>query len=153
MAQNLEKRNLQKLLGNMIMYTYIPVSSFHILQKHHYRCTLVCTTVLNANSDKSWLEKQSLLTREHSLPQPVLRIRDVYPGSRILIFIHPGSRIPNPNFRELSDKFLGKKFYNSLTTDPNFYLQHLKNRIIFNFMKFVATKKDMTTNFFHPSLL
>ncbi len=25
---------------------------------------------------------------------PVLRIRDVYPGSRILIFTHPGSRIP-----------------------------------------------------------
>ncbi len=27
---------------------------------------------------------------------PVLRIRDVYPGSRILIFIHPGSRISDP---------------------------------------------------------
>jgi hypothetical protein len=26
----------------------------------------------------------------------VLRIRDVYPGSRILIFTHPGSRIPDP---------------------------------------------------------
>jgi hypothetical protein len=26
----------------------------------------------------------------------LLRIRDVYPGSRILIFIHPGSRIPDP---------------------------------------------------------
>ncbi len=26
---------------------------------------------------------------------PVLRIRDVYPGSRILIFTHPGSRIPD----------------------------------------------------------
>ena len=25
-----------------------------------------------------------------------LRIRDVYPGSRILIFTHPGSRIPDP---------------------------------------------------------
>jgi hypothetical protein len=25
-----------------------------------------------------------------------LRIRDVYPGSRNLIFIHPGSRIPDP---------------------------------------------------------
>jgi hypothetical protein len=27
---------------------------------------------------------------------PVLRIRDAYPGSRILIFTHPGSRIPDP---------------------------------------------------------
>jgi hypothetical protein len=26
----------------------------------------------------------------------VLRIRDVYPGSRILIFTHPGSRISDP---------------------------------------------------------
>jgi hypothetical protein len=26
---------------------------------------------------------------------PVLRIRDVYHGSRILIFTHPGSRIPD----------------------------------------------------------
>ena len=26
----------------------------------------------------------------------MLRIRDVYPGSRILIFTHPGSRIPDP---------------------------------------------------------
>jgi hypothetical protein len=26
---------------------------------------------------------------------PVLRIRDVYPGSRIWVFSHPGSRIPD----------------------------------------------------------
>ncbi len=30
------------------------------------------------------------------LQYPVLRIRDVYPGSRILIFTHPGSRISGP---------------------------------------------------------
>jgi hypothetical protein len=29
----------------------------------------------------------------------VLRIRDVYPGSRILIFTHPGSRISDPRSR------------------------------------------------------
>ncbi len=29
----------------------------------------------------------------------VLRIRDVYPGSRILIFIHPGSRNSDPGSR------------------------------------------------------
>jgi hypothetical protein len=28
--------------------------------------------------------------------QSVLWIRDVYPGSRILNFVHPGSRIPDP---------------------------------------------------------
>jgi hypothetical protein len=30
------------------------------------------------------------------LKKSVLRIRDVYPGSRILIFTHPGSLIPDP---------------------------------------------------------
>jgi hypothetical protein len=44
--------------------------------------------------------------------------------------------------------FLGKKFYNSLKI-----LQHFKNKIIYNFVKFMATKKGMKTNFFHPSLL
>jgi hypothetical protein len=45
---------------------------------------------------------------------------------------------------------LGKKFYNSLKTGPNFFLRHFKNKIIFNFVKLVATKKGMTTNFFSP---
>jgi hypothetical protein len=45
---------------------------------------------------------------------------------------------------------LGKTFYNSLKTGPNFFLQHLKNKIIFNFVKFVAIKKGLTTNFFSP---
>jgi hypothetical protein len=67
--------------------------------------------------------------------------------------VFSGSRIPAPYFLELSDKFLGKKFYNSLKTGPIF-LQHLKNKIMFNFVKFVATKKGLTTNFFfNPSLL
>ncbi len=73
---------------------------------------------------------------------------DPDPGSGIGFFPDPGSRIPTPYFLELSDKFLGKKFYNSLKTGPNFFLQHLKNNIIFNFVKFVATKKGLTTNFF-----
>jgi hypothetical protein len=75
-------------------------------------------------------------------------------GSGISFFPDPGSRIPDlgsristPNFFEFSDKFLGKKFYNSLKTGPNFFLQHLKNKIIFNFVKFVATKTGLTTNF------
>jgi hypothetical protein len=42
--------------------------------------------------------------------------------------------------------------YNSLKTGPYFFLQHFKNKIIFTFVKFVATKKDMPTIFFNPSL-
>jgi hypothetical protein len=37
-----------------------------------------------------------------------------------------------------------------LKTGPNFFLQHSKNRIIFNFVKFVATKIGLTINFFTP---
>jgi hypothetical protein len=36
----------------------------------------------------------------------VLRIRDVYPGSRILIFLHPGSRIS-----EIRDPRSGKNLF------------------------------------------
>ncbi len=63
------------------------------------------------------------------------------PGSGIGFFRIPdlGSRIPNSYFCELSDNFLGKKFYNSLKIGPNFFLQHLKTKIMFNFVKFVAT--------------
>jgi hypothetical protein len=31
-----------------------------------------------------------------------------------------------------------------------FFLQHFKNKIIFNFVKFVDTKKGITTHFFSP---
>jgi hypothetical protein len=42
------------------------------------------------------------------------------------------------------------KYYNSLKTGPNFFLQHFKNKIILKFVKFVATKKGLTINFFSP---
>ncbi len=37
-----------------------------------------------------------------------------------------------------------------MKTGPVFFLQHFKNKIIYNFVKFVATKKGLTTNFFSP---
>jgi hypothetical protein len=58
---------------------------------------------------------------------------DPDPGSGIGFFPDIGSLIPNPGFRiptpyflELSDKFLGKKFYNSLKTGPNFFSSAFK---------------------------
>jgi len=45
---------------------------------------------------------------------------------------------------------LGKKFYNSLKTGPNIFLQHFKNKIIFNFVKLMATKKGMSNHYFSP---
>ncbi len=76
------------------------------------------------------------------------------PGSGIRNRFFPdlGSRIPTPYFLELSDKFLGKKFCNSLKTGPNFFLQHLQKKIIYNFVKFVVTKKGLTINFFFTPL-
>ncbi len=53
---------------------------------------------------------------------------DPDPGSGIGFFPDPGTRILTPYFLELSDKFSGKKFYNSLKTGPNFFVQHLKNQ-------------------------
>jgi hypothetical protein len=82
-------------------------------------------------------------------PGPGLfRPMDSNPGSGIGFF--SGYRIPNPYFWELSDNFWGKKFYNSLKIGPNFVFQQFRNKIIFNFVKFVATKKGLTTNFFSP---
>ncbi len=75
------------------------------------------------------------------------------PGSGIRNRFFPdslGSRITNPYFWELSENFLVKKFYDSLKIDLNFFLQHIKTKIIYNFVKFVATYKVMTTNFFSP---
>ncbi len=45
---------------------------------------------------------------------------------------------------------LVKMFYNSLKIGPNFFLQQFKTELICNFVKFVATYKVMTTNFFSP---
>jgi hypothetical protein len=44
---------------------------------------------------------------------------------------------------------LGKKLYNFFEL-AKFFSSTLKNEIICNFVKFVATKKGMTTNFFSP---
>jgi hypothetical protein len=77
-------------------------------------------------------------------------------GSRIRRHFDTWIQIPDPKplFLKLSDKLFGKKLYNSLKTGPNFFLQHFKNKIIYNFVKSVATKKDLATNyFFHPFLL
>jgi hypothetical protein len=48
---------------------------------------------------------------------------------------------------------LSKKFYNSLKIGQNYFLQYFKNKIIYNFVKFAATKNGIKTNFFQPSPL
>ena len=81
------------------------------------------------------------------IPDLGSRISD--PGSRIPDL---GSRIPDPNpnpdFWGLGDNFLGKNFNNSWKIGPNFFLRHIKNKIIFSFVKFVATKNGLTKKIF-----
>jgi hypothetical protein len=45
--------------------------------------------------DQVRINRQNTKVPQKPIRNPVLRIRDVYPGSRILIFTHPGSRIPD----------------------------------------------------------
>jgi hypothetical protein len=70
--------------------------------------------------------------RKTSVVKAVLQIRIRDPGSGA--FLTPGSGIRNRFFPVKS---------------PIFF-QHFKNKIIYNFVKFVATKKGMTTNLFSP---
>ncbi len=77
--------------------------------------------------------------------------KKTYYGSRDHKVTESRIRIRNTvrnRFLRAYDKFVGKKFYNSLKTDPHFFLQHFKNKIIYNFVKSVAAKKGMITNFF-----
>jgi hypothetical protein len=72
---------------------------------------------------------------------PVLRIRDVYPGSRILIFTHPGSRIPDPGSKN-SKKREGRK----KICCHNFICSHKFHQIA-NYFCFEVLKKKIWVNF------
>ncbi len=84
-------------------------------------------------------------------------VADPDPGSGIWdpgsgAFLTPGSGIRDPGSRvqtHIFDNFLGKKFYNSLKIYPIFF-QTSRNKIIYDFVKFVAIKKGLTRNFFSP---
>ncbi len=68
----------------------------------------------------------------------VLRIRDVYPGSRILIFVHLGSQIPDP---KTATKERGEKKFVVLS----FFVAN-KNHKIENYINFELVKKKIWAN-------
>jgi hypothetical protein len=86
----------------------------------------------------------------------VLRIRDVYPGSRILIFTHPGSRIPDLGSRiQKQQQKTGVKkicFHNFLCSHKfhknatYFSFEVLKKKIWANFQRIIElfTQKIVT---------
>jgi hypothetical protein len=76
----------------------------------------------------------------------VWRIRDVYPGSRILIFTHPGSRIQNSSKRERWKKIICHTFLCSHKVHKivnYFSYEVLKKKILANFQRIIElfTKK------------
>jgi hypothetical protein len=80
---------------------------------------------------------------------PVLRIRDVYPGSRILIFTHPGSRIQKQQQKTGVKIFFCQTFFCSHKfhkTDYYFIFNMLKKKIWPNFPRIIEvfTQKIVT---------
>ncbi len=70
----------------------------------------------------------------------MLRIRDVYPGSHILIFTHPGSWIPDPKTvtKERGEKNVCQTFFCSHKFHKNvnyFIFEMLKKKILANFQR------------------
>ncbi len=70
----------------------------------------------------------------------MLRIRDVYPGSRILIFTHPGSRIPDPGPKTATKERGEKNFCHT------FLCSHKFHKIV-NYFSFEVLKKNIWANF------
>jgi hypothetical protein len=76
---------------------------------------------------------------------PVLRIPDVYPGFRILIFVHPGSRISNPGSKN-SNKRGGEKnllsylfcSHKNHKTENYIYLELVEKKIWANLQRILA---------------
>ena len=69
--------------------------------------------------------------------QSVLRIRDVYPGYRILMFTHPGSRISDPGSKNRNKRDRWKKI------SCNTYLCSHKFHKIVNYVSFEVLKKQI----------
>jgi hypothetical protein len=85
----------------------------------------------------------TILQKPKLLSIAVLRIRDVYPGSRILIFTHPGSRISDPGSRipKQEEKRVVKKNY-----CHTFFCSHKFHKIV-NYFIFEMLNKKIWANF------
>jgi hypothetical protein len=92
--------------------------------------------------------KPSALKREHTAFQnmkflnffSVLRIRDVYPGSRIQIFTHPGSRVQKQQQKRGVKIFFFHTFFCSHKfhiTENYFIFEMLKKKIWANFKRII----------------
>ncbi len=87
------------------------------------------------------LSVQWLTPWTHSSTRPVLRIRDVYPGSWILIFTHLGSQISDPRSKNNNKREGWKKI-----CFHNFLCSHKFHKIA-NYFSFEVLKKKIWANF------
>jgi hypothetical protein len=114
----LTPKNGFKALGNMILVVH-PESRIRILTFYPSRILDPGVKKAPDPDPQHWIEGSGSrpLTNESrsrrlktygsygsGSPTPVLRIRDVYPGSRILICTHPGSRISDPGSKNSSEQ-------------------------------------------------
>jgi hypothetical protein len=76
----------------------------------------------------------------------VWRIRDVYPGSRILIFTHPGSRISDPGSQIPDPKTVTKERGEKKLLSYFFFFCHKFHKIE-NYVIFEMLKKKIWANF------
>jgi hypothetical protein len=76
----------------------------------------------------------------------VLRIGDVYPGSGVLIFTHPGSRIPDLGSRIPDPKTVTKERGEKKFVVKTFFYCHKFHKIV-NYFIFGSLKKKMCVNF------
>jgi len=80
-------------------------------------------------------------------------IRIVRPGSGSVLYTHPDPGSQTHIFEGLVTIFWVKSSIILGKLGQIFFLQHIKNKIIFSFVKFVATKNGLTKKNFHPCLL
>jgi hypothetical protein len=80
-------------MSSVLIFNFLLKFSVKILFSKHYFSSLNCERSERTGSGRPGSGSGSPTLQETTEPQAVLRIRDVYPGSLILIFTHPGSRI------------------------------------------------------------
>jgi hypothetical protein len=107
-----------------------------------YAHKLISIIFINNEAIATFFHQDALeyILDTRTLP-PVWRIRDVYPGSRILIFTHPGSRISDPGSWIPDPKTARKERGEKKIFCHNFLCSHKFHKIAHYFSSDVLKKK------------
>jgi len=142
--------------GKVKEMTYDPVCKMQRLKEFWVSRTMISVKILplfSGISNLTHLFKFENFTFECKMllaPDRIDLSNVAYPDPGSVVFLTPGPGIrnrffPDPGFQthifESLVTIFGVKSSSSLKIGPHVFLQHFKNKIIFNFMKFMATKK------------